>query len=109
MRAVGRRCQRPYAYQPALAGSRRYRNKTGAWMNEPSLIREARPEIDDPNLPTGVGATLRRLREAKPLTPGEVSARRKFSNRQLEALATKQWDLLPGGMSLRCFFQNNGP
>ncbi|AEC19942.1 membrane protein [Pusillimonas sp. T7-7] len=77
-------------------------------MNEPSLIREARPEIDDPNLPTGVGATLRRLREAKQLTPGEVSARLKFSNRQLEALETEQWDRLPGGMSLRGFVKNYG-
>jgi len=77
-------------------------------MNEPSLIREARPEADDPSLPTGVGATLRRLREAKQLTPGEVSARLKFSNRQLEALETEQWDRLPGGMSLRGFVKNYG-
>ena len=77
-------------------------------MNEPSLIREARPEADDPNLPSGVGATLRRLREARQLTPGEVSARLKFSSRQLEALETEQWDRLPGGMSLRGFVKNYG-
>src|SRR5690606_36653249 len=77
-------------------------------MNQPSLIREARPEADDPSLPTGVGATLRRQREAKQLTPGEVSARLKFCSRQLEALETEQWDRLPTGMSLRGFVKNYG-
>ncbi|MCC2595331.1 helix-turn-helix domain-containing protein [Pusillimonas sp. MFBS29] len=75
-------------------------------MNEPSLVREARPEADDPSLPSGIGATLRRLREAKNLSPAEVSARLKFSGRQLEALETEQWDRLPGGMSLRGFVKN---
>src|SRR5690606_1762681 len=76
-------------------------------MNQP-LLREARPEIDAENAPTGVGATLRGLREAKRLSPGEVSARLKFSSRQLDALETEQWDRLPGGMSLRGFVKNYG-
>jgi len=76
-------------------------------MNQP-LLREARPEIDAENAPTGVGATLRGLREAKRLSPGEVSARLKFSSRQLDALETEQWDRLPGGMSLRGFVRNYG-
>ncbi|NYT57465.1 helix-turn-helix domain-containing protein [Alcaligenaceae bacterium] len=75
-------------------------------MSEPSLVREARPEADDPGLPTGIGATLRRLRQAKNLSPGEVSARLKFSGRQLDALETEQWDRLPSGMSLRGFVRN---
>src|SRR5690606_19887351 len=45
---------------------------------------------------------------AKGLTPGEVSARLKFSHRQLEALETEQWHHLPGGMSLRGFVRNYG-
>ncbi|MDS1141878.1 helix-turn-helix transcriptional regulator [Pusillimonas sp. SM2304] len=76
-------------------------------MNQP-LLREARPEVDAQPAPTGVGATLRGLREAKRLSPGEVSARLKFSSRQLEALETEQWDRLPGGMSLRGFVKNYG-
>ena len=77
-------------------------------MNEPSLVKEARPELDDPNSPVGVGTTLRKLREARQLTPAEVSARLKFTSRQLEALENEQWDRLPGGMSLRGFVKNYG-
>lgn len=56
--------------------------------------------------PEGIGATLRRLREARRLTPSEVSARLKFSKRQLEALENEQWNKLPQGMSLRGFVKN---
>lgn len=76
-------------------------------MNQP-LLRESRPEVEASSVPSGVGATLRGLREAKRITPGEVSARLKFSSRQLEALETEQWDQLPGGMSLRGFVKNYG-
>jgi cytoskeleton protein RodZ len=74
-------------------------------MNQP-LLKETRFEAETQAEPTGVGATLRSLREAKRLTPAEVSARLKFSSRQLEALETEQWDRLPSGMSLRGFVKN---
>ncbi|MGB3290379.1 MAG: helix-turn-helix transcriptional regulator [Burkholderiaceae bacterium] len=74
-------------------------------MNQP-LLKEARPEPEAQAQPSGVGATLRGLREAKRLSPAEVSARLKFSSRQLEALETEQWDRLPTGMSLRGFVKN---
>lgn len=54
----------------------------------------------------GVGPTLRRLREAKRITPADVSMRLKFSKRQLDALENEQWHLLPQGMSLRGFVRN---
>src|SRR3546814_11269262 len=76
-------------------------------MNQP-LLKETRFEAEVQPEPTGVGATLRGLREAKRLTPAEVSARLKFSSRQLEALETEQWDRLPTGMSLRGFVKNSG-
>jgi cytoskeletal protein RodZ len=71
------------------------------------LLKEAQPEVAAPvSEPSGVGATLRRLREAKRLSPGEVSARLKFTARQLEALETEQWSRLPTGVSLRGFVKN---
>src|SRR5690606_22617023 len=76
-------------------------------MNQP-LLKETRFEAETQAQPTGVGATLRGLREAKRLTPSEVSARLKFSSRQLEALETEQWDRLPSGVSLRGFVKNYG-
>lgn len=77
-------------------------------MTQP-LLKEARLEVVAlVSTPTGVGATLRGLREAKRLSPGEVSARLKFTGRQLEALETEQWDSLPGGVSLRGFVKNYG-
>lgn len=53
-----------------------------------------------------VGPALRRLREAKHITPAEACRRLKFSQRQLEALESEQWDKLPTGMSLRGFVKN---
>lgn len=71
------------------------------------LLKEAQPEVVAPvSEPSGVGATLRGLREAKRLSPGEVSARLKFTARQLEALETEQWSRLPTGVSLRGFVKN---
>jgi cytoskeleton protein RodZ len=77
-------------------------------MTQPLLKEEARPDAQALSGDMGVGATLRSLRQAKQLSPGEVAARLKFSNRQLEALETEQWDRLPGGMSLRGFVKNYG-
>lgn len=54
----------------------------------------------------GIGPTLRRLREARRLTPADVSMRLKFSRRQLDALESEQWQHLPQGMSLRGFVRN---
>lgn len=64
--------------------------------------------LDSTNLsePEGIGPTLRRLREARRLTPADVSMRLKFSKRQLDALENEQWELLPQGMSLRGFVKN---
>lgn len=64
--------------------------------------------LDSMNLsePVGIGPTLRRLREARRLTPADVSMRLKFSKRQLDALENEQWDVLPQGMSLRGFVKN---
>ncbi|MBB5217028.1 helix-turn-helix domain-containing protein [Parapusillimonas granuli] len=75
-------------------------------MTQPLLKEEAQPEAPAATAAMGVGATLRHLRQAKGYTPAEVSARLKFSHRQLEALETEQWDRLPGGMSLRGFVKN---
>jgi cytoskeleton protein RodZ len=78
-------------------------------MNQP-LLKEARPDTDyqTETPPSGLGASLRRLREAKNISPGDVTARLKFSSRQLEALETEQWDRLPSGVSLRGFVKNYG-
>jgi cytoskeletal protein RodZ len=57
---------------------------------------------------TGVGATLKALRQSKQLSLNEVSSRLKFSTRQLEALETEQWDRLPTGVSLRGLVKNYG-
>lgn len=54
----------------------------------------------------GIGPTLRRLREARRLTPAEVSMRLKFSCRQLDALENEHWHALPQGMPLRGFVRN---
>lgn len=54
----------------------------------------------------GVGPTLRTLREARQLTPAEVCMRLKFSQRQLNALESEQWDRLPQGTPLRGFVKN---
>lgn len=56
----------------------------------------------------GIGPTLRRLREARQITPAEASMRLKFSKRQLDALENEQWGQLPQGMSLRGFVKNYG-
>lgn len=77
-------------------------------MTQP-LLKEARLEVVAPApIPSGVGPTLRSLREAKRLSPGDITARLKFTSRQLEALETEQWDRLPSGMSLRGFVKNYG-
>ncbi|MYN11930.1 helix-turn-helix domain-containing protein [Pusillimonas sp. TS35] len=56
----------------------------------------------------GVGPTLRGLREVRGQSVGEVSARLKFSTRQIEALEAERWEALPQGVSLRGFVKNYG-
>jgi len=54
----------------------------------------------------GLGQTLKRLREAQALSLAAVSARLKFSARQLNALETEDWASLPAGMPLRGLVKN---
>src|SRR5690606_23071794 len=56
----------------------------------------------------GLGNTLKALREAKRLRLQEVSARLKFSVRQLEALEDEDWSRLPAGMPLKGMVRNYG-
>lgn len=58
--------------------------------------------------PHGLGATLKALREARRLSLVEVSARLKYSTRQLEALEAERWSMLPSGVSLRGLVKNYG-
>ncbi len=58
------------------------------------------------NTEANVGPVLRALREARSLSLSEVSARLKFSARQIEALENEQWDSLPQGMPLRGMVKN---
>lgn len=62
----------------------------------------------DTAIASGLGSTLRALREAQRLTLTEVSARLKFSISQVDALESEQWDRLPTGMPLRGFVKNYG-
>ena len=54
------------------------------------------------------GESMRRLRESQGLTTAEVSARLKFSARQIEALEAEEWDKLPKGLPLRGLIRNYG-
>jgi len=56
--------------------------------------------------PQGLGATLRALRESKSLSVAAVSARLKFSTRQIEALEAENWQALPSGLPLRGMVKN---
>ncbi len=61
----------------------------------------------EPGVPAGsLGAALRSLRESRGWSVADVSARLKFSNRQIEALEADQWDALPQGPSLRGLVRN---
>lgn len=53
-----------------------------------------------------VGSALRALRTAKGMSLEDVSARLKFSQRQIQALEDERWDALPGGVSLRGMIRN---
>lgn len=68
-------------------------------MNLDSNTHEEKLEL-------GLGATLRTLRETRRLRLQEVSARLKFSVRQIEALENEEWSRLPVGMSLKGMVRN---
>lgn len=72
----------------------------------PAAAPEAAGDLTSAAPASGVGDTLRRLREARGLSPADVSSRLKFSQRQLDALETGKWDRLPKGMPLRGFVKN---
>lgn len=56
--------------------------------------------------PATVGGSLRTLRMARGWSLEEVSARIKFSRRQIDALENERWEDLPTGMSLRGMIRN---
>jgi cytoskeletal protein RodZ len=78
-------------------------------MNQPILKQEsARSAHEESSSVAGVGATLKSLRHARHLSLNDVSARLKFSSRQLQALENEDWASLPGGVSLRGLVKNYG-
>jgi len=55
-----------------------------------------------------LGPTLKALREARQVELAQVSARLKFSVRQLQALEDEDWTRLPSGLALRGMVKNYG-
>lgn len=64
------------------------------------------PTASEPNAQQGLGATLQGLREAKSLSIEAVSARLKYSARQIQALEAERWQALPSGLPLRGMVKN---
>jgi len=73
-----------------------------------SLLKEKEQDdvLASEPVPTGIGPTLRSMREARRISVGEASQRLKFSVRQIEALEAERWDRLPSGVPLRGFVRN---
>jgi cytoskeleton protein RodZ len=75
-----------------------------------SLLKEKEqhdvPASESALLPTGIGPTLRSMREARRISLSEASQRLKFSVRQIEALEAEDWGRLPAGVALRGFVRN---
>lgn len=69
---------------------------------ESTVVRGAAPTTQAPSM----GASLRALRVAQGLSAEDVSARIKFSPRQIMALEEERWDELPTGVSLRGLVRN---
>lgn len=79
-------------------------------MNKPLLravssTPEPAAELDEAQ---GLGASLRAMRNAKGYSLSDVSARLKYSVRQLDALENEQFAQLPDGMLLRGLVKNYG-
>jgi cytoskeletal protein RodZ len=71
------------------------------------LLKDVEPEFDSANAGTsGIGATLRTLREARGVSPAAAADRLKFTVRQVDALESEKWDDLPAGAPLRGFIRN---
>ena len=81
-------------------------------MNHPLLkavsSRDSQSADGQGYVPQGLGETLKALRMARSLTLGDVSARLKFSARQIDALENENWDVLPKGVPLRGMVKNYG-
>jgi len=79
-------------------------------MNKPLLraVSSTPEPIAEPDEAKGLGASLRAMRTAKGCSLSDVSARLKYSVRQLDALENEQWDRLPNGVLLRGLVKNYG-
>lgn len=78
-------------------------------MTEPLLKEEQQQGVPASAVapdPSGVGATLRSMREARRVSVSEASQRLKYTVRQIEALESENWERLPTGVSLRGFVRN---
>ena len=62
--------------------------------------------VEQAQAPAGIGADLKRAREARGLSLAEVSQLLKFAPRQLEALEHDQFDRLPGSTIARGMVRN---
>lgn len=62
------------------------------------------PDVSASN--EGLGATIRKVREAKNFSLADASMRLKYSQRLIVALESEQWEILPQGMPLRGFVRN---
>ncbi|MDX3896053.1 helix-turn-helix transcriptional regulator [Pusillimonas sp.] len=79
-------------------------------MNKPLLraVSSTPEPIAEPDEARGLGASLRAMRMARGCSLSDVSARLKYSVRQLDALENEQWDRLPNGVLLRGLVKNYG-
>lgn len=77
-------------------------------MNKPLLraVSSNPQPVVEPDASMGVGASLRALREARGHSISDVSARLKYSVRQLQALEGEEWQHLPDGFLLRGLVKN---
>lgn len=79
-------------------------------MNKPLLraVSSTPPAVPEPDEAQGLGASLRAMRKARGCSLADVSARLKYSVRQLDALENEQWGRLPSGVLLRGLVRNYG-
>jgi len=79
-------------------------------MNKPLLraVSSTPEPVGEPDEAKGLGASLRAMRTARGCSLSDVSARLKYSVRQLDALESEQWDKLPSGVLLRGLVKNYG-
>ncbi|KON82304.2 helix-turn-helix domain-containing protein [Azoarcus sp. PA01] len=75
-------------------------------MND--VHREENMTAGEPAAPASVGESLRRAREARRETVGDVAYALKLTTRQVEAMEAERFDLLPGPAFVRGFLRNYG-